>query len=398
MKEGSLNYSDEQAYRIAYLIAGYIRKTLTVEEHDELDAWVEASDDNMRLFEDLTDEKNIETNLQWMEKVQSEKALREIKAKLRFEPEKPAKKPIAWWPYIAAASIILAVAAWFFFRSETTATPDIANHSSPEKDVLPGGNRATLTLSDGTTVDLEKMTSPVINDKGTTISKKAEGELMYAKLTQVKEMTYNTLSTPKGGQYSLTLSDGTKVWLNAQSSIRYPVQFNSTERTVELTGEGYFEVAKNADRPFIVRLPENEEIRVLGTEFNVMAYPNEETRKVTLVEGRVQVKNKLNQLQLKPGQQALMKTGTIALNTKTDIDVATGWKKGEFIFHDMKIYELMRQVERWYDVNVIFKTTTAEHFNATISRNEPVSKLLRLLEHTGKIHFKIENKTIYVLP
>jgi transmembrane sensor len=400
MKESLPDYSDEQAYRIAYLIAGYIRKTLTVQEHDELDTWVEASDENMKLFEDLTDEDNIAANLAWMDGTQTEKALKKAKEGLTFSDKQKNKSPFIWQPYIIAASVILVIAALFLLKSESIWSPKAADKLPTSRlDIPPGGARATLTLGDGTTVDLQSASIGTIKKgKGTTVQKKAEGELMYDNLNEVKELTFNTLSTPKGGQYSVVLSDGTKVWLNAQSSLKFPVQFADTGRVVELSGEGYFEVAKDKARPFVVRTSSKEEIRVLGTQFNVMAYGNEKTRKVTLVEGRVQITGPKKQLQLKPGQQAMLEANDILLNNKTDMDAAIGWKKGEFVFHDANIYELMRQVERWYDVNVIFKTTTSEHFNATIARNEPVSKLIHLLELTGKIHFKIENKTIYVLP
>lgn len=395
MSHGFNNHSGEQAFRIAYLIAGYIQNTLTVQEHNELDAWVEASDNNMQLFEDLTNETNMEANLAFLQSINTEKALQETMAQLSFTPHQ-SKKHFSWWPYIVAASLVIAATTWYLFHQPNSSLPLTARQTPTQ--ISPGTNKATLTLSNGTTLALHENSPSSITDNGTTISKKAEGELMYPQLNEVKEQTYNTLATPKGGQYSLTLSDGTRLWLNAQSSIRFPVQFTSSERIVELTGEAYFEVAKNPSAPFIIKLPNSEEIKVLGTSFNVMAYPGEEARRITLVEGRVLVKNKFDQLQLKPGQQAILKTGALTLNTQPNMDLALGWKNGDFIFYDMQIYEIMRQLERWYDVNVIFKTTTSEHFNASFPRNQPLSKILTLLQNTGKIHFITENNTIYVLP
>lgn len=401
MKSNSADHSDEKAFRVAYLIAGYIRKTLTEEEHDELDAWVEASDENMKLFEDLTDEDHIEANLAWMDSVQTEQALAKAKQGIVFTPQKKVKNTINWRRYAAAASIILAIAAIFFLRTgPVPPRTEVSDYiSPPAQDVQPGGDRATLTLGDGTIIDLQKTTVGTIKaERGATIQKKGEGELMYDEQTDIKEAAYHTLATPKGGQYALTLSDGTKVWLNAESSLRYPAQFTDTARVVELKGEGFFEVAKDKARPFLVRTTTGEEVKVLGTQFNVMAYGNEEGKKVTLVEGRIRIATQNGGLTLKPGQQAVVEKNDLKLAAKPDIEAAVGWKRGEFVFHDADIYAIMRQVERWYDVNVIYRATSSEHFNFSLSRKEPLSKLLHLMELTGKIHFKIDQKTVYVLP
>lgn len=397
MKENPLPYSDEKAYRIAYLIAGYIRRTLTEAEHDELDAWVEESDHNMLLFEELTDEKNIEANLEWMESIQTEKALEHTKKQLQFaSPVKNKRRKL--WSFIAAAAIVIVVVAVYLIQ------PKKASHSTNpiqvvNNDVLPGGNKATLTLSDGTIVDIGARNNGIIqNETGTKIEKKEDGLLMYEKVADTKETAYNTVSIPRGGQYTLTLSDGTKVWLNALSSLRFPEQFSDSLRVVELTGEAFFEVTKDKQHPFIVKMNDKEQVKVLGTQFNVSSYNDEETKKITLVEGSVDVKTQNSNLKLTPGQQALISNGNLSVDKNADVESATGWKDGKFVFHDADIYNIMRQAERWYDVNVIYRTTSSEHFNFSISRNEPLSKILHLMELTGKIHFKIENKSVYVLP
>ena len=145
-------------------------------------------------------------------------------------------------------------------------------------------------------------------------------------------------------------------------------------------------------------MTDNEQVKVLGTQFNVYSYNDDETKKITLMEGSVQVDVKNDRLQLTPGQQARIKSGNLLLEKYPDTEAAIGWKNGEFVFHDADIYNIMRQAERWYDVNVIYRTTTSEHFNFSVSRKEPLSKILQLMELTGKIHFKIENKSVYVLP
>ena len=397
MKENPLPYSDENAYRIAYLIAGYIRKTLTEAEHDELDAWVEESDHNMLLFEELTDEKNIEANLQWMESIQTENALEKTKKQLQFTPPAKSRKR-KLWPFIAAATLLIAVVAFYLIQpKKTDKVGDTAQVAA--NDALPGGNKATLTLSNGTVINLEEKGTGIIeNETGTKIEKKEDGLLMYEKLTEAKQPAYNTISIPRGGQYALTLSDGTKVWLNALSSLRFPEQFSDSLRVVELNGEAFFHVAKDKQHPFIVRMNDQEEVKVLGTQFNASSYKDEEAKEITLVEGSVQIASKNNRLQLAPGQQARIQQGSMILEKHADVDAATGWKNGAFVFRDADIYSIMRQAERWYDVNVIYRTTSSEHFNFSISRNEPLSKILHLMELTGKIHFKIENKSVYVLP
>lgn len=397
MKENPLPYSDEKAHRIAYLVLGYLRKTLTEAEHDELDAWVEASDENMLLFEELTDERNIDANIAWMQSVQTEEALEKTKKRLQFSvPARNRKRRV--WPFIAAAALLIAIVAIYLVQPEKTNNIPEPNQLA-NNDVSPGGNKATLTLSNGTVVNLDEKGEGIIQDKtGTKIEKKEDGLLMYEKLYETKESSYNTLSIPRGGQYAVTLSDGTKVWLNALSSLKYPEQFRDSLRVVELSGEAYFEVAKDKEHPFIVKMPDHEQVKVLGTHFNISSYSDEEAKKITLLEGSVLVSSKNDRLQLTPGQQAGIRNGAMELEKNPSIEAATGWKDGKFVFRDADIYSIMRQAERWYDVNVIYRATSSEHFNFSISRNEPLSKILHLLQLTGKIHFKIENKSVYVLP
>jgi len=171
------------------------------------------------------------------------------------------------------------------------------------------------------------------------------------------------------------------VWLNAVSTLKFPEQFSDSLRVVELTGEAFFQVSKDKQHPFVVRMDDGEQVKVLGTQFNVLSYKDEEAKKITLVEGSVQIKK-----------------GSLVLEKNADIEASISWKNGQFVFRDADVYSIMRQAERWYDVDVIYRTTSSEHFNFSIARNEPLSKILHLMELTGKIHFKIENKTVYVLP
>lgn len=392
---------NENAFRIAFLIAGFIRTTLIKSEHDELDAWVEASDENMLLFEELTDEKNIEANLAWMDKVKTERNLKLIKEKIAFDP-KQEKKFTQRWIYGIAASIILLVAVFVVYQTTTkqkNTIPQLAKTS--ETDIQPGGNKAVLTLSDGSIIDLNNSKNGLLkNDNGAVINKSKDGEIQYAENDNPANDSnnFNTLSTPKGGQYKVRLPDGSSVWLNAASSLKYPTAFNTEERFVELTGEGYFEITKEKVRPFIVKFSNKSEVKVLGTHFNIMAYDDEQANAITLLEGSVQIQSKGSTQLLRPGQQGVITSNQITLNTTVDTMQVTGWKNGQFFFHDANIETIMKQVERWYDVEIEYQAKVNQQFNAVISRNEPVSRLLHLLEETGQIHFKIENKIIYVSP
>jgi transmembrane sensor len=404
-------YGEEQASRIAYLISGYLRQTLSEKEHDELDEWMTASDDNQRLFEELTDPKNIEKGLKEYGAPDTEAALKRIKRKIQFTSRPAKQKSISKkiLRYSIAASIVLiAGTIMIFLLMNKKDKPEI---SKTEKvDIQPGGNKARLMIANGKVIDLEKARNGLLDSaEGNEVLKTAEGQLSYESNTN-KAKGYHILTTPVGGQYQVTLPDGTRVWLNAESSLKYPVVFGG-ERVVELTGEGYFEAAPS-DSPqggglgtFVVKLDNGTEVRVLGTSFNIMAYNDEAEIKTTLLEGRVKIGRwplavgpEIISIELKPGEQAQAdKSGSIKVNTDVNVDEAVAWKNGQFKFKDQPIEVVMRQVARWYDAEVVYEgKKTDYHFNATIYRKEPVSKLLELLEATNRVHFVIEGKKIVV--
>lgn len=399
MKENPYSGMDESAYRVAYLIAGFIRHTLTEKEHDELDNWVNENDHNMQLFEDLTDEKNLAANLEWMDKVQTEQSYQAMQEKGAFKvpPQKFYNKKI----WLAAASVIVLLAVFFIYRYTANKPGSVKDIATADTTLLkPGDNRATLTLADGTVIDLTYAKTGVIeNDSGGNVNKTADGELVYANNSSITNAAaFHTLSTPVGGQYEVTLPDGTKVWLNAASALKFPPAFSGNERRVMLTGEAYFEVAKNLAQPFRVMMADSTAVVVTGTHFNINAYQNEKEQQVTLLEGSVTVSNAMNVTKLEPGTQALIKNSEITKNKVLDVEEITGWKEGLFVFHDASIESIMMQIERWYDAKIIYKANIKQLFNATILRKEPLAKLLKLLELNGYVHFKIENNTIYVLP
>lgn len=390
---------DHPAYRIAYLIAGFIRNTLTEKEHQELDDWVNESDHNMQLFEDLTDERNLEANLEWMDKVQSEQSYQSLKERGAFDV---SRKKIRFNPvWIAAASVILIAGIFFIYRY--AGKNKSGNNEMAIADTLqlhPGSNRATLTLADGRVIDLTNAkTGIIVSGQGSHVNKPADGELVYeTDDSRPGASLIHTLSTPVGGQYQVRLPDGTKVWLNAATTLKYPAQFEAGERKVEVNGEAYFEVAKNEQKPFKVILADSAAVTVLGTHFNIMAYSDEKTKEVTLLEGSVAISKKENTKKLEPGSQASISENEITKQSGIDTDEIIGWKNGLFVFHDAPIESIMNQIARWYDAKIVYQAEIRQQFNATILRSEPLAKLLHLLELNGYVRFKIENKTIYVLP
>lgn len=240
----------------------------------------------------------------------------------------------------------------------------------------------------------------VLAQQGSTnIIKKNDGQLEYSGETGAStEMAYNLLQTPRGGQYKITLPDGSKVWINAASSLKYPVAFVGNERKVEISGEAYFEIVKDATKPFKVQL-NNMEVEVLGTHFNVNGYEDEESVKTTLLEGKVKVQAASGVKFLNPGQQAQIKSsGNIAVTSDINLEEIVAWKDGNFQFENADIKAVMRQLARWYDVDVTYKGNINQHFVGSISRNVNLSQVLSMLQQTGAAKFKIDGKQLIVMP
>lgn len=308
----------------------------------------------------------------------------------------------------AAAVVVLAIGTGVYYLTKDSSPKQLAqnNPAAPVKaDVAPGGNKAVLTLADGSQIILDSAKEGTITEQGTVkVIKLNNGQIAYNGGVNARgEMQYNTISTPRGGQYKVILSDGTEVWLNAASSIRYPTAFAGTTRNVEIAGEVYFEVAKDKTRPFVVKKTNDAAtIQVLGTHFNVNAYDDEADMKVTLLEGSVKVAKGSSENILKPGQQAILRqTAGNGINVINDVDVeeVMAWKNGRFDFGEKaNIEDIMRQLARWYDVDVEYRGKVTQQFWGSVPRDVNAGEVFKKLEATGGVHFKIEGKKVIVMP
>ncbi|MCR8561598.1 FecR domain-containing protein [Mucilaginibacter sp. BJC16-A38] len=307
------------------------------------------------------------------------------------------------WQRVAVAASLLIFAAFgahfFLHKKDRADTAKIV-----KKDASPGKNRATLILSNGKKIILgDASNGQLASDAGVTINKTKSGEIIYkanaAPGNDTVKTGFNTLTTAKGEQYQLILPDGSHVWLNAASSVKYPVVFDKKERMVELNGEAYFEVVHKPESPFKVKT-RRQEVEVLGTHFNIYAYDDESITRTTLVEGSVKVSafTSHNTIVIKPGQQSLVDDYNLKVET-VDTDDALAWKNGYFEFNDESLESIMKKVGRWYNLDVEYRNTTAKNqlFSGSVSRYKNVSQVIKTLELTNAVHFKIEGNTILVI-
>lgn len=312
------------------------------------------------------------------------------------------------WLQIAAVLLICCTAGLYFLKNkhdDQILKNDIANIQAPVK-IKPGGNKATLKLPNGEVIPLEGASSDLIAKSGKTdVLKIREGQLIYNKLRNCgqenlanNKPVYSLLSTPKGGGYQVVLSDGTKVWLNSASSLSFPEAFSGKERHVELTGEAYFEVAKNKDKPFYVII-NKVEVKVLGTHFNIAAYGDDKQITTTLLEGAVQLTKNHKQSLLKPGQQAVVNNSNDEIKvSEANIAEAMAWRNEYFIFNNDDIRSIMKKVSRWYDVDVEYQGSFEnQRFGGTFYRFKSINELLHHLEEIGDIHFKIVGRRVIVI-
>jgi transmembrane sensor len=324
-----------------------------------------------------------------------EKALRNIHRKAGIH------SPYRNTRIIAIAGIAASILFLVYFQFFNPAEPENNRIAEHAQSIVPGNYKAVLILADGTEHDLSSGKNSIIDADGANI-KNTGNKLEYSsKKGLPTEMKYNTLRIPRGGEYFLVLADSTKVWLNSETTLRFPVQFAADVRNVELTGEAYFEVSKNANVPFIVTSG-NQLVKVLGTQFNISSYPDDQAIFTTLVEGSVEVSlvgNPNEKLILKPSEQSFLSTNENQIS-KRNVDVASyiAWKDGRFVFQDQKLEDIMKTLAKWYDVQVVFSGEEQKklRFTGNLERTANFSSILEKIERTDEVKFEIENNTITI--
>lgn len=401
--------------RLDYLFDRYLDNRIDDNELAELFGYIRDAHENDLLKRQIIDVfREIKPEVE-INQVNWEAMFSDIINNPAFHARRRTMAPGSWWKAAAVWLILLGGGAGYMWMSHRAAPQKVVQADEPARDILPGQSRATLTLSNGTAIVLDSTDNGKLAGLAATNGMKVNsGLLTYIQRISANHgsgtepVVYNTLTTSRGGQYRLTLADGTKVWLNAASSIRYPVAFTGKERVVQITGEVYFEVAENAAQPFIVRISPSAsggggEIRVLGTHFNVNAYDDENTIKVALLEGSIKVQTvngARDAAVIHPGQQAQMnKQGVIEVQP-ADVDDVVSWKDGLFSFRNSNLQEVMQKLSRWYDVEVVYQPglNNKQQFTGKIDRNLTLSEVLRELALTHA-HFRIEaDRKVVLLP
>ena len=401
----------EKINRITSLIEKFLEEQLPLEEEKELNEWLAEAEENRIFFQQITDKSILREKLKIYQSTNSDAIWQKTVQKIdggklvNLYPEKKVYR-ISYTKIAAAAAVILFISAgtWYYFgqpvQKQTAKTENNNNKALPVSNlIIPGSTKAILTLADGSTIDLNGVQNGALAKQGQTQVTKNDGRLIYNREPNVdgpqnSQSVYNTVTTPKGGEYHITLPDGSKVWLNAASSLRFPIAFAGNERIVELTGEAYFEVnpqdqklttttQKNTKTPFIVKIttPSGNlnEVEVLGTHFNVMAYAEENAVKTTLVEGKVKVTSGNSFQTIKPGEQAKLKDGGITVKN-VDASEVVSWTKGYIPVGGPDLDYTMRQIGRWYDVNIIYKGKKPEtSFEGKLSRTASIKGVIELL-------------------
>ncbi|RFM32440.1 FecR family protein [Chitinophaga silvisoli] len=354
----------QTTFDIEELLFKHLQGTLLPEEAAFLEAWKAEKPGNAAFFSQLTAPAQLNEKLRIYADNDLESARKE--ALSRLFPKRPAYH---WWAAAAVIALFLSVGGYLYYQKSTP--PAIS-----QTIIAPGHQGAILTLANGSQVQLDTIQNGVIALQGGVTAKIVNGTLHYE--GKPAGMLYNKMSTPKGRTFQLRLPDGTDIWLNSESSIRYPIAFNGPDRKVEITGEAYFEVAADPEKPFLVSVADKTTLTVLGTHFNVNAYDNEAAITTTLLEGAIQVKKVV----LKPGQQALLDANDqLQLVQSPDMNKVMAWKNGLFDFEGATLQEVMRQLERWYDIDVVFEGPVPDiRFGGKMTRGIPLNEVLEILK------------------
>ena len=386
------------------LIKKYLENKCTPAEKLEVEAWFELYRGGDREFYD-NDEKlidqammrslvNIHQKIDSLQTTADEDKIVHLKPKLKFH-----------WIAIAATVLLFIMAGGYFTIHKKAVVQPLAQNHLLKRDTLIGNNKAILTLGNGKKIVLNDAKVGSLAVQGhVAITKAADGRIIYNATSQAStaratgEIANNSITTPKGGQYHVVLPDGSSVWLDAASSITYPPEFTGNKRQVELMGEAYFEVSKDPTKPFCVNVDNKQQIEVLGTHFNVQAYPDDRDVTTTLLEGSVKLLYSNKHAILKPGQMAVNDPDKSLLIKPADIYEVMAWKNNMFVFNNENIKSIMKRLARWYDVDVVFEGDMEKvNFFGNYSRSKSLANLLKNIELTEKVHFKIKGRRVTII-
>lgn len=389
--------------RIVHLLLKYLKGELTLKEQQTMEQWAAESEKNLKLLQDVADQQTLASEMASFSNFEWNDIAQKLAANgVPITETTKVRHSLYWGRFMVAAAVLLIMAVASYLIVENNRKPPSINKTQVAikyNDISPGKYKALLRLADGSTIVLDSNGSDSLTKQGEAKLANKNGQLIYkagGKYSSSSLPFINTLTTAKAETYQLVLSDGSKVWLNSESSIRFPVYFNGTERKVEVSGEAYFEVAHNSRQPFIAQV-NGMEIKVLGTVFNVKAYPEENKVTTTLLQGKVQVTKEKRTQVLAPGEQAdLLASGRIHLNKHADIEKAVGWREGIFIFKKDDVKYVMTQLARWYDFKVEYKGVINDRFTGIIDRRLPVSVVLDMLQKST-VHFQIKGRVITVI-
>ena len=395
------------------LLNRYLNDSLSVDELQELLAHLQQQENTKELQQVIQQALQSNAFKELSDKSRTDIVFQKIMQQAQRGPDRSEpgtdaspgrRKLFIWLPWVAAAAVLIGVfiGSYFMFIKSKPANKMAVVEKKPAAagDRTPGGNKAFLQLADGSLIELDDTDTGMLAQQGNTkIVKLNNGQLKYNSTSQKNtQVLYNTISTPRGGQYHVILPDGSKVWLNAASSLRFPTSFTGEARNVLLTGEAYFEVAHNKNMPFHVAVNDMK-VEVLGTHFNIMSYDNENAISTTLLEGSVKVSSMVNGQwsMLKPGQQAAIHNSQLTIHDDIDAESVIAWKNGMFQFNSADIQTIMRQIERWYDVEVQYKGPIPQgHYSGIVPRSNNLLKVLRIFEESD-LKFSIEGKKLNVL-
>ena len=384
----------KEAFEIARIIQKSLKGKLSESEERQLSGWRKVSDENERAFQRMISEDFYTIGMEKLEMYDSRVAYGRFLQKKYQQRRK--RRFLINMARVAAVALPFVIALVLYVglnrEEEQMVRPSLASN------ILPGTSKAVLTLANGQMIPLgkEATDSTIITD-GTQISASGSG-VTYASGVESESVVYNKLEIPRGGEFCLTLSDGTRVWLNSETSIQYPVAFGAKERRVFVQGEAYFEVAKDANKPFTVQFMSSS-VTVLGTSFNIRAYPEEKRSQTTLAEGSVSIYSPGSSMLLKPGEQAEVSALSGEM-VKQEVEVKnfTSWKDGRFVFEQQPLEDIMRTLERWYDIRVIFKDEGAKRISLSgnMKRYGDFSQVMKMLQMTGDVRFELHGNDVYI--